>query len=205
MALITRGLLGRYAAQIPPHEKSARAIKAKIVSEQRSHLKSLTPFDLFLSHKFSDYDDELAGMYQMLSETFGFTVFVDHIEYPQLDRSDVTLNTVDVIRANMDTCDCLLYATTSRYSESVWMPWELGYFDGKKGKEKVAILPVVDYASEDYDGSEYLGVYPYISYDKTNTADRWELFVNSPKNNDPRIYCTLKQWVAGRQPYLHSM
>lgn len=26
---------------------------------------------------------------------------------------------------------------------SKWMPWELGYFDGRRGSEQVAIFPLV--------------------------------------------------------------
>ena len=49
MALVTRDLLRRYAAQIPPLEKTARALKASIIREHKGQLTSLKPFDLFLS------------------------------------------------------------------------------------------------------------------------------------------------------------
>lgn len=50
------------------------------------------------------------------------------------------------------------------------MPWELGFFDGTKGR--VALLPVVQVDVNSYHGSEYLGLYPYITTSPTNLIDR---------------------------------
>jgi hypothetical protein len=61
----------------------------------------------------------------------------------------------------MKTCSSLVYVHTHNATQSVWMPWELGYFDGLKPR-RVWILPLVsDYDSE-FKGQEYLGLYPPI-------------------------------------------
>ena len=43
-------------------------------------------------------------------------------------------------------------------SSSRWMPWELGYFDGTHGPEKVAICPIVMGPGQ-HVGQEYLNLY----------------------------------------------
>ena len=55
----------------------------------------------------------------------------------------------------------LVYATSAASSQSKWMPWELGYFDGFR-PGFVAILPLVQSTGDDFSGQEYLGLYPYI-------------------------------------------
>ena len=41
------------------------------------------------------------------------------------------------------------------------MPWELGYFDGIRGK--VAVCPIT--YSSSFEGREYLGLYPIMEKD----------------------------------------
>jgi hypothetical protein len=42
------------------------------------------------------------------------------------------------------------------------MPWELGFFDGFKGR--VAIVPLNEnqFDINEFKGQEYLGIYPYL-------------------------------------------
>tara|TARA_B100000446_G_C10520900_1_gene330315 strand:- start:339 stop:581 length:243 start_codon:yes stop_codon:yes gene_type:complete len=56
------------------------------------------------------------------------------------------------------------------------MPWELGYFDGLS-KGAVAVLPLVDYASESYRGQEYLGLYPTVDKGRYSDTGAAETFV----------------------------
>lgn len=41
------------------------------------------------------------------------------------------------------------------------MPWELGYFDGRRPAH-VGILPIVANQGETFRGIEYLGLYPLV-------------------------------------------
>ena len=41
------------------------------------------------------------------------------------------------------------------------MPWELGYFDGFK-PHQVWILPLVSASDSEFEGQEYLGLYPTV-------------------------------------------
>ena len=56
----------------------------------------------------------------------------------------------------------MLYLTTANSVQSVWMPWELGYFDGHKPGH-VAILPVIE-SGVGFEGQEFLGLYPVMEY-----------------------------------------
>ncbi|WP_228136599.1 hypothetical protein [Acinetobacter pittii] len=88
-------------------------------------------------------------------------VYVDWIDDRHLDRSKVTSKTADTLRVRMRQSKSLLYIATDNSSQSKWMPWELGYFDGYSSG-KVAILPILNHQYESFSGQEYLGIYPLV-------------------------------------------
>jgi hypothetical protein len=116
-------------------------------------------YDIFLSHSFSDAE-LILGVKQII-EGQGRTVYVDWIEDKTLDRKNVTRATAEVLRRRMKSCKSLVYATSENSSESKWMPWELGYFDGFR-PDKISILPLVETYDSEWKGQEYLGLYPVI-------------------------------------------
>ncbi|KAA9327240.1 TIR domain-containing protein [Hymenobacter busanensis] len=118
-------------------------------------------YDIFLSHSTTD-SEQVLGL-KLTLEDLGYSVYVDWIDDPQLDRSNVTKKTADILRERMKSCKSLFYAYSINAVNSKWMPWELGYFDGIK--QKAAVLPIraSNYQNTDsYYGSEYLGLYYYI-------------------------------------------
>ena len=120
-------------------------------------------FDVFLSHSSKDAD-LILGIKSLLEER-GLSVYVDWISDPQLDRSKVTANTANQLRARMRQCDSLIYAATTNATSSKWMPWELGYFDGHRGDEHIAIMPFVRHQGDAFSGQEYLSLYAVIQKD----------------------------------------
>jgi len=197
MALFTRADLQRTAA----FRKSlgfTKTASAKLLDEARKFDPS-TLYDVFLSHASLDADEiwELREDIQQL----GYTVYVDWIDDPQLDRSRVTRKTAALLKERMHACRSLLFATTPHSQRSVWMPWELGYFDGM-GRH-VAVLPILEEepAIEDaYVGREYLALYPYVSLNDTARSTparpRKELFINLAPDN----YVSMKSWLDGSEP-----
>jgi hypothetical protein len=125
----------------------------------RKSARSAGPFDIFLSHSF--YDAELVLGVRAILQRAGKSVYVDWIDDPELDRSRVSMRTAARLRDRMIQCRSLIYAATKASATSKWMPWELGYFDGRKGPEAVAIMPLVAYQGENL-GQEYLGLYPTV-------------------------------------------
>ena len=87
---------------------------------------------------------------------------------PQLNRNKVNRTTAAALRSSMDICRCLIYAYSPGVSNSKWCPWELGYFDGKKGKAYV--MPIVDDPSQPYFGVEYVGLYPIVTEERARNG-----------------------------------
>ena len=135
--------------------------KSMQVERAEGATKSLQKYDIFLSHSYLDKDTILQLNY-LLEEILHLEVFVDWIEKPELDRDSVTPETAAEIRSAMDRSAALLYAYSVNAYESKWMPWELGYSDAKHGR--VAVLPMTNIVTEyeKYEGSEYVGLYPFV-------------------------------------------
>jgi hypothetical protein len=146
--------------------------------------KESKSFDIFLSHSYAD-KEFIKGLYIELTNK-GHSVYVDWIIDPQFSRTNVTKDTVNKIRERMKQSKSLVYATSKNASTSKWMPWELGYMDGNKGK--CAILPIMETESGTFNGQEFLSVYPIIS--------RGE-FEHSDLNVKVESYYTetMKQWI----------
>ncbi|ANQ57186.1 toll/interleukin-1 receptor domain-containing protein [Vibrio parahaemolyticus] len=130
------------------------------LSESVKKYKQSESFDVFLSHSIEDYDLVLGVM--VLLEQQGLKVYVDWVVDEQLDRSYVSKDTAEVLRYRMKSSASLMYIATENSSNSKWMPWELGYFDGLKS-DKVAILPLQDSENQRFEGQEYLGLYPLVT------------------------------------------
>lgn len=130
-------------------------------------------YDVFLSHALKDAE-LILGVKAMLEEQ-GLKVYVDWVEDAQLDRSQVSRSTADILRRRMRQSSSLIWVATNAASESKWMPWELGYFDGFKPNQ-VAILPLVDNSYESFKGQEYLALYPLVGKNEYRDG-RKDIFV----------------------------
>lgn len=128
-------------------------------TQARSEISKEATFDIFLSHSYDDRDYILKLF--LILKTYGYSVYVDWIVENEIDRKNVSTMTAKILKERMKNCKCLLYATSTSASNSKWMPWELGYFDGLK-KGKVAIIPIMENESGTFTGQEYLGLYPYL-------------------------------------------
>ncbi|WP_290791843.1 toll/interleukin-1 receptor domain-containing protein [Flavihumibacter sp. UBA7668] len=155
-------------------------------------------FDIFLSHSSKDAKIIL-GILKKLND-LGYRVYVDWVDDPQLDRNSVTEATAEKLRERINQSKSLLYVTTLNAEGSKWMPWELGYMDGKK--EKASILPVFETetsSSHTFKGQEYLGIYPYTIEAPTENTKKNKLWVC--KNSD--FYVAFDEWLNGKKPYKH--
>ncbi len=160
-----------------------------------------TRFDVFLSHAYSDRP-VVIGVYQRL-KSCGFSMYVDWIHDPQLNRSQVTPSTANLLRKRMRQCDSLFYLTTSSSTYSKWMPWETGYFDGHDRKQPhdghVAILPVLDDAPSSFVGQEYLGLYCWADV-VPHRKDRKALRVNPSSKMSAGKFVEYDPWIGGLWP-----
>lgn len=130
---------------------------AGVLRESVNTARASDTFDVFLCHSIRDADIVL-GVAKLL-ERQGLKVYVDWVVDSKMDRSSITSATANILRSRMDNSRSLFYLYSENSTKSRWMPWELGYFDGRKGS--VAIIPVVpDNGTLDFTKEEYLGLYP---------------------------------------------
>lgn len=71
--------------------------------------------------------------------------------------------TASKLRQRIVNSEWFLFLATANSMASRWCPWELGYADGKKPTEKIAIVPTRD--GQTTHGSEYLQLYRKIDTD----------------------------------------
>ena len=79
--------------------------------------------------------------------------------------------TAEKIQKKIVELDWFLFLATQNSMSSRWCPWELGYADGKKGREPIAIIPTLDNSGTTH-GSEYMNLYSRID---ENPLGRWSL------------------------------
>ena len=102
------------------------------------------------------------------------------------------------MRERINRCSGLSYIATGNIINSKWCPWELGYADGKKNR--AAILPILCEKSNEYKGMEYLGLYPYIDYEKDENG-KFDFWVNDSQIKNK--YITLRKWLNGEKLIEH--
>ena len=143
----------------------------QILREEAQGFSKEVSYDVFLSHSYDDAE-VILGIKNIM-ESFGLRVYVDWIDDPTLDRTKVKTKTAGILRERMRAAASLVYVHSPNASDSKWMPWELGYFDGFK-PTYVWILPLVVASDAEFTGQEYLGLYPTV--DKiASIAGRLEL------------------------------
>lgn len=187
MALFTESTIRARAQK--ENQRSTNLYKSnnQILNESVSSFNKFKTYDIFLSH--SSKDSELILGVKVTLEDMGYSVYVDWVDDPQLNRTNVNESTADLLRERMDASKSLFYVTTENTDSSKWMPWECGYFDGIK--EKVTILPIKKYSYDnEYKGQEYLGLYPYC-LKQNNTLGQSKLWVYKNKE----YYLVYEDWL----------
>lgn len=157
--------------------------------ENKKEFSYSKTYDIFLSHSFNDA--RIVKIIKEMLEEKGYSIYVDWIEDNHLGREKVSTTTAYILRMRMNNCLSLIYLTSQSAEKSVWMPWELGYMDAKNSK--VAVAPILE-DDEDFDGREYLGLYPYL--DLTNN----DFYIHSAKDK----WVNFKGWMDGEQPEIYQ-
>lgn len=130
---------------------AARQSGGQAVIAKRAHQRTA-----FLCH--SHVDLELAEGLQAKLREQGFDLYIDW----QDSTMPATPNaeTATKLRTRIITCDWFLFLATANSMASRWCPWELGYADGNKPHDKIAIVPTRD--QQTTHGNEYLQLYRHI-------------------------------------------
>lgn len=121
---------------------------------------SSTNYDFFISHSFQD-KEYIEGLYNFLTSK-GKRVYVDWIVDDEFSREDVTEDTAQELQGRMDHSTILIYAISQQAAFSKWMPWELGYFNGKKNNSAIKVLPITENADDEFVDQEFTQLYEKI-------------------------------------------
>lgn len=177
--------------------QAAQEAKSKRLDESELIRKfsSADQYDLFISHSFKDRD-LIIGLYYLF-KTAGYKVYIDWIDDKEVDRNNVTAITAQLLKQRIRASKGMAYISTANSTTSKWCPWELGVSDGLKGK--VCILPVME---SRFKGQEYLGLYPYLDYERNQDKSRYEFWVNDQNNNGK--YTSLRRWLVGSPLTTHN-
>ena len=180
-------------------ERTVRARAATVTDRIRKSARRLLSeasasadeqFDVFLSHSYAEPEIIVLGV-KLFLEDRGLSVYVDKYSDPQMSPGRVSRETARILRSRMRDSQILLYIHSSYSKISRWMPWELGFFDGLKGK--VGGIPVTRNQEENFKGEEYLSLYPYVDIEKgyrTNIDYLWIC-------ESPNRYARLDLWARG--------
>jgi hypothetical protein len=163
---------------------TSSSVKTRLFTESRN---LRTGFDVFLSHSFLD-KDEVEGIYIELTSK-GYSVYVDWIVDPQLNRNNVTKETAEYIRKRMKESKSLLLAISTNAQLSKWIPWELGFIDGLRSQ--CAVFPVSKdpFTPKTFQRHEYLLLYPYVKM--ADMDNRQDIFITESSNE----YSNFNDWV----------
>lgn len=154
---------------------------------------------VFLSHKHDDLED-LKGVMGLL-EKYGAKIYIDSMDNKM--PKETSGNTAKRIKEVIKFCKKFILLATDKAIESYWCNWELGFGDTHKYINNIAILPMKEKGSYDWDykGNEYLQIYPQISYYKAFTNIHGHYFkegyyIAKPENENGKIYMTeLSEWL----------
>lgn len=131
-----------------------------VLQHSQYDLKKTT---VFISHKHEDLED-LKGILGFLQQNYNVKVYIDSQDptMPKVTSAETALN----IKKRIQKCDKFILLATNGAIESKWCNWELGYGDAQKYKKNIALFPMKPEGTLDstYKGSEYMNIYPYISY-----------------------------------------
>lgn len=161
---------------------------------ESSYLKT----KIFLSHKH-DEKELLEGAISLL-KTYGVDVYVDWLDdgMPKTTSGQTAVRIKEKIKENHKF---ILLATEGAIN-SKWCNWELGLGDAAKYIENIALLPIKkDY--NDFSGSEYLEIYPYIfnidyyQFFKGDYRSQGTYVVYPSVNGNDRVI-PIAQWLRNR-------
>jgi hypothetical protein len=166
--------------------------------------------DVFISHKSVDAEkarrlkDRIVKKYHL-----SCWIDADDTEMKRIQEArpvDYKLLT-DRIREHLRTCRCLIFAYSTKSRESLWMPWESGFFDGRWGRRLIGLYdldqdtkknPSKKVQSNDETGiPEFAQIYREVT---PETLSTFLQYVRSPRALSDRADVDIDRWsnlVAG--------
>ncbi len=120
---------------------------------RKSFPRSANQRTAFLCHSHKDII--LAEGLQALLAEQGLDLYIDWKDATMPEQPN--RETAERIQRQIVACDWFLFLATSNSMTSRWCPWELGYADGRKPLERIAVVPTIDATTTH--GNEYMQLY----------------------------------------------
>lgn len=137
------------------------------INEVRCFTQAQARASVFLSHKHTD--KELMLKIKTVLEHVGISVYIDWLD--ETMTSATSGETAKKLKDKIKLYDKFVLVATNGAIASKWCNWELGLGDAEKySKDKIAILPIVPDNDNQWEGSEYLQIYPTIEYQDGSTT-----------------------------------
>lgn len=165
--------------------------------------------DVFISHKMED-EAKARSLKRRIERDFQLTCWIDAEDKEmvrlQKEKPVDYKRLTDRIREHLRTCRCLIFAYSAGSHGSRWMPWELGFFDGRWGRRLIGLYDLDDGAKEnpaqaqsgDQDAiPEFLQIYSEL---KPATLGAFLRYAHSPRALSDRADVDIDRWanlVAG--------
>jgi hypothetical protein len=124
---------------------------------------------VFLSHSHSD-GYIVQGLAALLSEA-GWRAYIDWQDAEMPERPDG--ETAARIEEKIRDLDYFLFLATPNSMASRWCPWEIGYADGVKDRDRLVVIPTTDAAGQTH-GSEYLQLYRRLDLAHSGRLAVWQ-------------------------------
>jgi hypothetical protein len=135
-------------------------ISDRVVMTFNKNKKEEFETSVFLSH--SHKDKEFVEYLFVVLRSLNIKVYVDWLDneltFPPSGK------TADKIKKMIKENRKFILLATNDAIVSKWCNWELGFGDAEKYIDNIALLPVSE-NSGDWQGNEYLQIYPYVDKD----------------------------------------
>ena len=191
ISIFESGTFDRYSIQ------NLNSARSDIITESTQYAQE--KITVFISHKHDDLAD-LKGIIGFLENEFLVKAYIDSRD-PSMPEVTSAI-TAETIKKRIKSCRKFILLATNRAIESKWCNWELGYGDAYKFPDNIALFPIKpkDFNDSNYKGSEYMRLYPYISFfDGTEKMNNGAFiskgyYVCTEKNNEC-IIKPLSEWL----------
>ena len=193
MSYISKSTLSSYRS-------SSRTFpKDNLIYLQESYLRDKSKTMIFLSHKH----DEVNILHDVIAflKAEGVDVYVDWMDedMPAYASGETAVK----LKQRIQIANKFILVATPGAINSKWCNWELGLGDAAKYIEDIAILPVSE-SNQNFNGAEYLRIYPYIYYENGyNSYRSGELiskgyYVRYPIMNSNYRIVRLENWLRSK-------
>lgn len=147
---------------------------------------------VFLSHSHKDADIVESAVAFLLA--VGVLVYVDSLD-PTMPQT-TSVETAAKVKDRIVECQKFVVLLSENSKDSKWVPWELGYADGKKANRNIAVMPIKrsSYTSDsEFNGLEYMGLYQRISIGTLKSTGREVPSIFPP---DATGGSTVEDWLS---------